>query len=141
MSMNNVNIPVIEWDIQTAIDFFGRNRISWDHEYNWVKIDKFPLPPSCNMKSSDILIGVPSGFGFGAKYYEEAYLDSKLKVRNSSGKFVHLPHFFQKNVHTDTSYQNLGWGWICIKTKTKSLLSFMRALEQFLMFPLEEKMV
>jgi hypothetical protein len=114
-------------------------RLDWEKNFKWIVIYNFPLPKSYNQKVTNILIVIPTGYGYGTKI-EEFYVNKNLKVKQGR-TYVDLPHYYNDNLHKGVSYSEKNWQWLCInpqKAKGDGLVTFFRQVEIFLEFPFDE---
>lgn len=123
-------------DINLAERIYGVNNVFWEKGLSWIMINNFKLPPKYNQTSTNCLVIIPPGYGYGTQL-SEFYLNKSLKIRKGND-WKDLPHYYTKNMHTGNSYLEKGWQWLCILPDWSSgdnLISFLKQVELFLKYP------
>jgi hypothetical protein len=140
--MKQINVRQFETDIILAQRIFGRANVQWSPRYDWIKINNYRLPPIYNQRTTNCLIMMPNGYGYGSPL-EEFYLNKGLQVRNGR-RWTDLPHYFSSNIHKGISYESKNWHWLCIKSlqwsRGDNLLTFLKQVELFLKEPFEDSL-
>jgi len=139
---NRIKLPLFEWDIFNAERTFGPENVFWASDFRWIQIKNFLLPKNYNKQTTNCLVIIPSGYGYG-KGLEEFYVDSGLKIKHN-GRWRDLPHYYRKNIYKGHSYYEKGWQWLCIHpewSEGDNLLTFLKQVELFLKYPFDESLI
>lgn len=132
----NLNIQLLDRCFGKNNVFFGRRT----HEYSeiaWIKVNNFGLPQMYNRQSTNILLIIPDGFGYGAGIHE-FYLDPKLRIIKN-GTYLDIPHYYPTEIAPANRFARDGWRYFCLhyqwRTNEDNVLTFLKAVELFLQNP------
>jgi molybdopterin/thiamine biosynthesis adenylyltransferase len=66
-------------DVRLLTARFGEDAVVWAADYSWITVAGFSLPPGLDARSTNLLVMVPDGYGYGVPY-RELYVDPGLRV-------------------------------------------------------------
>lgn len=125
------NMRRLQMEISLLRNRYGSRKIAAPSDYEWVKIEGFPLlPGKFNLPACTVLIMIPDNFDSSS--IKECYVDRDLKVRGSWG-WENLPH-----LHAGYGYDQEGYRWLCFEDPRKDhagLLDFIRTLRAYMTSP------
>lgn len=123
------NLKRLKAEIELCEQVYGKDRVFWSSDYNWVQINRIKLPPGFNQKETNLLIIIPDFYQYGVGL-EEAYINPGLKM-NQGGKWVDVPHYFSNRYSHFNKYVDKGWCWVCVHPHWQiddNLLTFIEIL-------------
>jgi len=133
------NAQRVLFEIDLCRSRYGDECVWWPEDLSWVMVNDFPIPPGYNRPSTNCLVVIPEGYGYGVGL-EEFYVDAGLRY-SKDGKWVEIPHVFDDPSHFGNKYAGKGWRWLCIHpswTPDDNILTFLAQVYIFLDNPFSE---
>ena len=121
---------------------YGEEAVTWAHDYSWVAVDTFRLPPGYNRRSTSILILFPEQYGTGAGFRD---FFVQVGLRHQRGM---LPHFFERYPYGDrdnafvAELKSKGWAYVCLHqdawTPRDTILTYLTQVYTWMSDPFTE---
>jgi hypothetical protein len=124
---------------------FGANKVFWPSDGTWVMVHDFPMPRGVNQATSHLIILIPKNYGNGQPIMD-AFVDPGLLFHNpKSERMEPISHDLGNNPHNiplllgdKEERQRQQWQYICLYSKTGSILTFLNGLYIFLNEPFRD---
>jgi len=126
------NVRRLRLELNALQNRYGRTKVVFPSDYEWVKLGEFPLKPGqYNLPRCTVLIIIPERYDMAS--IRECYVDRDLRLSGIHSGSQDLPH-----VHSGFGYDMDGYRWLCFEEpegKNTGLIGFIDTLRAYFTDP------